>query len=155
MAIEIEHKYLVIDDSYKSAAICTHKIMQGYLSDKREQTVRIRTIDEKAFVTIKGITKGASRLEYEYEIPFEDAVDMLQNVCLKPIISKTRHIVEFDGERWEIDEFHESLTGLTLAEIELPNESHQYSKPNFIGKNVTGDTRYYNSNLAKANSVPK
>ncbi len=155
MAVEIEHKYLVLNDSYKSVASCKHEIMQGYLSNNRAQTVRVRTIDDIAFVTIKGITTGASRLEFEYEIPYEEAASILQEICLKPIISKTRHIVHFDGETWEIDEFHGALTGLTIAEIELPNEHHQYTKPDFIGKNVTDDARYYNSNLSQADCVPE
>ena len=155
MAKEIEHKYLVISEDYKNqASECLH-IMQGYLCDEIDRTVRVRTRGSQAFLTIKGRNDGATRVEYEYEIPYADAQEMLHNLCKQPIIDKHRHIVMHEGHRWEIDEFHGLLEGLTLAEIELPFESYTYNKPDFVGKNVTDDPRYYNSALAASGKVPQ
>ena len=147
MATEIEHKYLVISEEYKSLATKQIHICQGYLSKDKERTVRIRIADDKAFITIKGENAGDTRPEYEYSIPLNEAQEILQQLCLTPIIDKTRHIVEYNGNTWEIDEFHGALEGLTLAEIELPLSKYKYDIPPFIGKNVTNDARYYNSNL--------
>lgn len=155
MAKEIEHKYLVISNEYRTMATSSHVIRQGYLSVDKERTVRVRTIDNHGFVTIKGKNRGAMRQEFEYEIPAADADEMLETLCLKPIIEKCRYIVMFDGEKWEIDEFKGTLSGLVLAEIELPDVNHKYSIPKFIGKNVTGDPRYYNSVLSTATSLPE
>lgn len=147
MATEIEHKYLVIDNSYKEIASSHIDICQGYLSTDKARTVRIRIAGNKAFITIKGKTIGDTRPEYEYPIPLADATLMLDNLCHQPIIRKTRHIVPFNGNTWEIDEFKGALEGLTLAEIEIPSSEYKYDIPPFIGKNVTNDARYYNSNL--------
>lgn len=147
MATEIEHKYLVIDDSYKEIASSHIDICQGYLSTDKARTVRIRLAGDKAFITIKGKNIGDTRPEYEYHIPVADATLMLNNLCIQPIIRKTRHIVPYNGNTWEIDEFKGTLEGLTLAEIEIPSSEHKYDIPPFIGKNVTNDSRYYNSNL--------
>lgn len=147
MATEIEHKYLVINDEYKTLATKQIHICQGYLSKDKERTVRIRLANDKAFLTIKGKNTGDTRAEYEYFIPANEAKEILQHLCLTPIIEKTRHIVEHNGNTWEIDEFHGALDGLTLAEIELPSSEYKYDIPPFIGKNVTNDARYYNSNL--------
>ena len=117
--------------------------------------MRVRTIDNRGFVTIKGKNKGALRQEFEYEIPVADAKDMLETLCLKPVIEKCRYIVVYEGEKWEVDEFKGALSGLVLAEIELPDVNHKYSIPKFIGKNVTGDPRYYNSVLSTATSLPE
>ena len=139
MAKEIEHKYLTVSNEYRLLATSSHIICQGYLSLDKERTVRVRTIDNRGFVTIKGKNKGALRQEFEYEIPVADAKDMLETLCLKPVI----------------DEFKGALSGLVLAEIELPDVNHKYSIPKFIGKNVTGDPRYYNSVLSTATSLPE
>ena len=144
---EIEHKYLVTDSSYKEFAHTSISINQGYISKDKERTVRIRTANENAFLTIKGKNVGDTRLEYEYPIPYNDAIELLEQLCIKPIIQKTRHIVEYNGNTWEIDEFKGALEGLTLAEIEIPSSTYKYDIPPFIGKNVTNDVRYYNSNL--------
>lgn len=147
MPIEIEHKYLVLDSSYKEYT--THKIhiYQGYLSKDKERTVRIRIADDKAFITIKGKNIGDSRAEFEYPIPLNEAQSMLTNFCIQPILEKYRHIVEYKGNTWEIDEFKGDLEGLVLAEIEIPYSEYKYDIPPFTGKNVTNDVRYYNSNL--------
>lgn len=155
MALEIEHKYLVQNDSYKNMATECHHIMQGYISTDKERTVRVRIYDSKGYITIKGSVAGATRMEFEYEIPHNDAYTLLHQLCQKPIIDKHRHIVNFEGEKWEIDEFDGHLSGLVVAEIEIPDEGHSYSLPPFVGKNVTGDARYYNSNLISATSAPE
>lgn len=146
MAIEIEYKYLVKNDNYKAMATSKVRIRQGYLNREPERTVRVRVKGEKGFLTVKGKNSGASRLEFEYEIPKADAEEML-TLCMPPILDKTRYIVPFDGHVWEVDEFHGIREGLVTAEIELHTEEESYSIPNFIGKNVTGNPQYYNSNL--------
>lgn len=147
MAIEIEHKYLVTNDSFKDFATTSTYICQGYLSKDKERTVRVRIADDTAYITIKGKNSGDTRLEYEYSIPLNDARQILDTLCVKPIIEKIRHLVEYKGNTWEIDEFKGVLDGLVLAEIELPSSEYKYDIPPFIGKNVTNDSRYYNSNL--------
>ena len=154
MTTEIEHKYLVNDHCYEIMASECHHIIQGYLSTEPERTVRVRTYDNRGFVTIKSRNKGASRMEFEYEIPYDDALLMLNDLCIQPIIDKYRHIVHFEGETWEVDRFEGHLHGLVLAEIEIPDEEHTYSLPPFVGKNVTGDARYYNSNLSTTTTAP-
>ena len=148
MAKEIEHKYLVVSDEFKHLANEQHRIIQGYVSRDKERTVRIRIIDNDAKLTIKGKTDFDTRNEYEYDIPVNDAEEMLESLCEKPVISKVRYIVEFSGNRWEIDEFSGNLAGLVMAEIEIPYSEYKYDIPPFIGKNVTTDSRYYNSNLS-------
>lgn len=149
MGLEIEHKYLVTSDSYKSAAYEKHEISQGYLSREKGRTVRVRTWDDKAFLTIKGKNTGLARPEFEYEIPYDDAVQMLA-LCPPPVIRKTRHIVLHEGNKWEVDEFHDTLSGLVLAELEVPNENYRFSLPDFVGKEVSDNHRYFNSNLGLA-----
>lgn len=147
MALEIEHKYLVINNDYKNNILKTIHIRQGYLSIDIERTVRVRIANENAYVTIKGKNSGDTRHEYEYHIPLNDAEELLNTLCIQPILEKYRHIVEYHGYTWEIDEFKGKLDGLVLAEIEIPSCKHKYDIPSFIGKNVTNDAQYYNSNL--------
>lgn len=146
MAFEIEHKYLVSNDSFRLMVSHSHRIMQGYLSREPERTVRIRRFDDHAYLTIKGKNFGDTRLEFEYEIPI---TDFMQLIALADgrIIEKTRHIVEYEGYKWEIDEFHGELSGLIIAEIELPESTHDYPLPPFIGEEVTSNPAYFNSNL--------
>lgn len=146
---EIERKFLVKDDSYKQMAIRHYEIRQGYLSREHGRTIRIRIRDNEAFITIKGLSNdnGLSRFEWEKAIDVEDAKALLQ-LALPGEIEKTRWIVPADNNLvWEVDEFHGRLNGMIIAEIELENEEQRFSKPAFIGDEVTGDTRYYNSNL--------
>ena len=146
---EIERKFLVKDDSYKQMAIRHYEIRQGYLSREHGRTIRIRIRDNEAFITIKGLSdnNGLSRFEWEKAIDVEDAKALLQ-LALPGEIEKTRWIVPADNNLvWEVDEFHGRLNGMIIAEIELENEKQNFSKPAFIGEEVTGDTRYYNSNL--------
>jgi len=146
MGQEIERKFLVTATTYRTLATGTH-YKQGYLNSQKERVVRVRTIDETGFMTVKGITKGATRLEYEYEIPVKDADELLVQLCEQPIIDKHRYKVPLDGFVWEIDEFHGENEGLTVAEIELLSEDQEFPKPDWVGEEVTGDPRYYNSNL--------
>lgn len=146
MGQEIERKFLVNATTYRDLAKGTH-YKQGYLNSQKERVVRVRTIDTTGFMTVKGITKGATRLEYEYEIPAKDADELLDQLCEQPIIDKHRYKVAMGNHVWEIDEFHGENEGLTVAEVELESEDQEFPKPDWIGEEVTGDPRYYNSNL--------
>lgn len=147
MKIEIERKFLVLRDTYKNLKGCMYK--QGYLLKDIDKTIRVRIAENKGFLTIKTKTGSFSRGEFEYEIPLNDAEFMLNNLCEKSIIEKIRYISEFEGHIWEIDEFLGENEGLVVAEIELQSEDEEFLKPGFIGKEVTGDKKYYNSNLIK------
>ena len=146
MAKEIERKFLVKEGSWRNAKGTLYR--QGYLNSVKERVVRVRTLDDKGYLTIKGLTVGASRLEFEYEIPRQDA-DRLLDICEKPIIEKTRFKVMAGDFVWEIDEFFGENQGLIVAEIELESENQEFPRPDWIGDEVTGDPRYFNSNLIK------
>ncbi len=146
MNFEIEHKYLVKDSSYKDLATQTVKITQGYLNKQPERTVRVRIANHEAFLTIKGKNEGDTRIEMEYPIPLNDA-HVLLGMCEKPIIRKIRYIIYYKGNKWEVDEFLSTPDPLTVAEIELSHSGFHYELPPFIGENVTGNPKYYNSNL--------
>jgi adenylate cyclase len=148
MGKEIEKKFLVTSDQWRQLAQGT-VYRQGYLSVVKERVVRVRTIGDTGYLTIKGITVGASRLEYEYEISVSDSNEMLDQLCQKPIIEKKRYKVEFEGLIWEIDEFFGDNNGLIVAEVELEDENQEFEKPKWIGQEVTSDPRYFNSNLTK------
>lgn len=147
MAKELEFKYLVKDDSYLKFSKTSHEIQQGYLSRESGRSVRIRIWDDKGFITIKGPeVPGIGRDEFEYEIPLEDARVML-GMCPPPVISKTRYIVPLEDGTWEVDVFHKQLDGLVTAEIEVQSYDHTFHLPNFVGKDVSKDHRFKNSNL--------
>ena len=148
MGIEIERKFLLSADTWKEPAKGTY-YRQGYLNSQKERTVRVRTIGDTGFLTIKGISVGATRMEYEYEIPVEDARVLLSELCEKPLIEKNRYKIEFAGFIWEVDEFFGENEGLIVAEIELENEGQQFEKPEWVGKEVSDDPRYFNSSLIK------
>lgn len=148
MAKEIERKFLVTNDSFKTMATQRMFIKQGYLSLRKESTVRIRINNDNAYLTIKGITQGHSRDEWEYPIPTKDADAMLEKCIDGRIIEKFRYIVFFNGNKWEIDEFLGEDSGLILAEIELETEEQQFVLPPFIGEEVTNNPQYYNSSIA-------
>lgn len=153
MAIETERKFLVRDGiDFESEAIAKHEIVQGYLSENPDATVRIRIADDKAFVTIKSRSVGATRNEWEYEIPVEDARSMLGLPGVRKLC-KTRYIVPFDGHKWEIDVFHHKLEGLRIAEVELDCETETLNIPPFAGAEITGQNRYYNSVLVGLESA--
>lgn len=148
MGKEIERKYLVKNEDWKKLAEGIY-YKQGYLSTVKERTVRVRTIGEKGYLTIKGLTVGVSRSEFEYQIPAEEANQMLDNLCEKPIIEKLRAKVPYKGLTWEIDEFHGENEGLVVAEVEIEDENQAIELPEWIGEEVSGDPRYFNSNLIK------
>jgi adenylate cyclase len=146
MGKEIERKFLVKDVKWKAAAKGT-LYRQGYLSSVKERVVRVRTIENKGFLTIKGITKGVSRSEFEYEISVEDADTMLDEICEKPIIEKKRYKIRAGALIFEVDEFFGENEGLIVAEVELGDEKQKIDLPDWIGTEVSGDPRYFNSNL--------
>ncbi len=146
MAKEIERKFLVKEGSWRNAKGTQYR--QGYLNSLKERVVRVRTKNDKGYLTIKGLTVGATRLEFEYEIPRRDA-DQLLDICEKPLIEKTRFKVVERGFVWEIDEFFGENQGLIVAEIELESEDQDFLRPDWVLEEVTGDPRYFNSNLIK------
>ena len=156
MPVEIERKFLVKGDSWRNPASGLF-YRQGYISLSPERIVRVRTIGNKGFLTIKGVTKGFSRAEYEYEIPLHDANEMLDQLCERPLIEKNRYKIEYKGLVWEVDDFLGDNQGLILAEVELIDENQEVALPGWIGKEVTGDPRYYNASLVKCpfNKWPK
>jgi CYTH domain-containing protein len=146
MGKEIERKFLVKGEEWKAAARGI-VYRQGYLSSLKERVVRVRTIENQGFLTIKGITRGVSRSEFEYEISVEDANIMLDDICEKPIIEKKRYKVPLGGLVFEVDEFFGENAGLVVAEVELKDEKQKIDLPPWIGAEVSGDPRYFNSNL--------
>lgn len=146
MPREIERKFLLSGDGWRALGAGV-PYRQGYLSTVPGRSVRVRLVRDKGYLTIKGITVGATRAEYEYEIPAEDASEMLSNLCERPLIEKTRYRVEYHGLTWEIDEFDGDNAGLVIAEVELEAEDQAISLPEWVGKEVTGDPRYYNASL--------
>jgi CYTH domain-containing protein len=148
MGKEIERKFLLKSDAWRALAEGT-MYRQGYLNSAKERTVRIRTVGAKAFLTIKGLTVGATRSEYEYEIPSDECNAMLDNLAEKPLIEKKRYKIAKGGLTWEIDEFFGDNKGLIVAEVELASEEQAYEKPEWVGEEVTGDPRYFNANLIK------
>jgi adenylate cyclase len=148
MSVEIERKFLVCGTAWKHLGQAV-TIRQGYLSADPDRTVRVRIEDQSATLTIKGRSHGAVRGEWEYPIPCEDAQALLDGLCERPLIEKTRTRVTHDGMVWEIDEFGGDNLGLVVAEIELISEYQDFSKPDWVGEEVTADVRYFNSNLLK------
>ena len=146
MATEIERKFLVRDDSWRGLGEGSH-YRQGYLSTEPGRTVRVRTASGKGYLTIKGKTVNASRAEYEYDIPVADAAAMLDTLCLRPLIEKTRFRIEYQGLVWEVDDFEGENTGLVLAEVELAAADQAVALPHWVGEEVTSDPRYYNASL--------
>lgn len=148
MATEIERKFLVAEPAKAFAAAgSASRLAQGYLSARAEATVRVRLRDGRGYLTVKSPNRGAERGEWEYEIPAEDAGELLQ-MSETAVIDKTRHLVEFGGHTWEIDEFHGPLAGLVLAEVELTDPNEEIALPPWLGEEVTGNPQFYNSALA-------
>lgn len=147
--IEIERKFLVLSDAYKNEAVTSKRIAQGYLNSNPERTVRVRTKGDKGFITIKGKSNdaGTSRMEWEKEISPADAKQLLA-LCEKGSIDKIRYEVKVGNHTFEVDEFFGDNTGLTIAEVELSDENEAFEKPQWLGKEVTGDERYYNAYLS-------
>lgn len=148
MAIEIEHKYLVNAALWREVLPeKSERIQQGYLLTDPNKTIRVRIKGTKGFITIKGKSKGASRTEFEYEIPLSDAEQLLQQFATQ-VIDKTRHYITVENKLWEVDVFGGKNEGLLVAEIELQAEDEQYAVPTWVTENVTADQRYANSNLS-------
>jgi CYTH domain-containing protein len=148
MAREIERKFLVRDDSWKSGATGI-PCRQGYLAGGGAATVRVRVLGDEAYLTVKGKTVGISRDEFEYAIPSDDARAMLDDLCGGKLVEKIRYRVDVQGVEWEVDEFLGANAGLVLAEVELESEDQRIPLPGWIGREVTGEVRYYNSVLAE------
>jgi adenylate cyclase len=150
MAQEIERKFLVKSDAFKSEASKSTRITQGYLSSVPERTVRVRIKGAAGYITVKGIgnASGASRYEWEKEIPVSEVEELLK-ICEPGVIDKTRYEVKCGDLKFEVDEFYGENQGLTVAEIELPDESTAFNKPEWLGEEVTGNSKYYNSMLMK------
>jgi adenylate cyclase len=148
MAREIERKFLVDAARWKPSGRGV-AFRQGYLSSVPERTVRVRREGERAVLTVKGRTEGVSRAEFEYAIPAGDA-DQLLAMCEQPLIEKVRHTEDWEGTAWEVDVFGGDNAGLVVAEVELPDEDAAFSRPPWLGAEVSDDPRYYNANLVKA-----
>jgi len=148
MGIEIERKFLLANEGWRGQGHPT-LMRQGYLVADPVRTVRVRIEGERAVITIKGKSTGASRGEWEYEIPVPDATELLDGLCEQPQVEKIRHRIAHAGHTWEVDEFLGLNAGLVVAEIELGAEDEAFEKPDWIGAEVTGDKRYYNSSLIR------
>jgi adenylate cyclase len=148
MGLEIERKFLVTGTAWRvlAAGVLTR---QGYLSSAAERTVRVRIAGDRGFLTVKGKSRGLLRPEFEYAIPVEDAAAMLDGLCEKPFIEKTRYRVPFGAHTWEVDEFHGANAGLVVAEVELASADDEPALPPWIGREVSLDPRYFNTNLVK------
>jgi CYTH domain-containing protein len=145
MALEIERKFLLEEGAWRNEKGTLFR--QGYFNSAKERTVRVRTVDEKGYLTIKGISRGTARVEYEYEIPLAEAKAMLDNLCEKPLIEKMRYKIALNELVWELDGFFGENLGLLMAEVELESEDQEFAKPEWIGEEVTDDPKYYNANL--------
>mgnify|MGYP005849342259 CR=1 FL=1 len=149
MPTEIERKFLVKGEAWRSLSPTGTVYRQGYIPTQNRTTVRVRLVGEQGYITLKGLSKGISRAEYEYPIPAQDAREMLNTFCDRPLIEKTRYKLEFAGLIWEVDEFAGENQGLILAEVELTDENQIVELPDWIGKDVSDDPRYYNANLVQ------
>lgn len=148
MGKEIERKFLVNGDGWRGLAEGV-AFRQGFLSTAPERVVRVRIAGDQGTLTIKGVTEGFSREEFEYVIPLEDATTLLDKLCQRPIIEKTRHKIIYAGSTWEVDEFVGENAGLILAEVELTHEGESFQAPPWLGREVSDDARYFNANLVQ------
>jgi len=149
MALEVEHKFLLVNDEWRNEISNSVFYKQGYLTSSPLSSIRVRVSDNQAWLNIKSATIGTHRQEFEYEIPLADAQEILDGLCIKPLLEKTRHFVHCDQHVWEIDEFLGDNAGLIVAEIELAEIGEDFARPNWLGREVTHDLRYYNNNLVK------
>lgn len=149
MAEEIERKFLVKNDSWRTEVYRQSRMRQGYLNDTKKSSVRVRVAGEKAYLNIKSATLGVYRKEYEYEIPREDGNEILSTLAQGPLIEKVRYYVKHGRHVWEVDVFEGDNEGLVVAEVELSHEDEEFKKPAWAGEEVSGDTRYYNVCLVK------
>jgi adenylate cyclase len=148
MGIEIERKFLVRHEGWRDEVMKSVRMRQGYLDTEKQCSVRMRISGDRAWLNIKSSTIGASRQEFEYEIPLADAAVMLESFCRKPLVEKVRHFVPVAGLVWEIDVFEGENEGLVVAEVELEHPEEDFEKPDWLGLEVTHDERYYNHFLS-------
>ncbi|MCI0505232.1 MAG: CYTH domain-containing protein [Gammaproteobacteria bacterium] len=149
MATEIERKFLVLNDDWRKLATRQKILKQGYFAGGGKASIRIRVVDESANINIKSATLDVARKEYEFPVPYADAREMLEQLCEKPLIEKTRYYVPYGNHIWEVDEFTGDNAGLVVAEIELLEMNESFEKPPWLGEEVSHDTRYYNVCLVK------
>ncbi|MEC7120279.1 MAG: CYTH domain-containing protein [Pseudomonadota bacterium] len=147
MAVEIERKFLLSGGHWRQDAGQAQLIRQGYLSDQPDRTVRVRVLGDQGWLTIKGRTQGIARAEFEYPIPLADAMQLLDQLCLQPLIEKQRYRIQYADLVWEVDEFFGQNTGLVVAEIELSSADQVFARPDWLGQEVSDDPRYFNSAL--------
>jgi len=149
MGVEIERKFRLIDDSWRDWVCQKTLLRQGYIANTRRASVRVRLAGEAGWLSVKAMTRGLSRAEYEAAIPAVEANEMLDRLCEGPLIEKWRHIVVYQGSEWEIDEFLGENAGLVIAELELESEDAVFARPPWLGVEVTHDERYYNFRLSE------
>ena len=149
MATEIEHKFLLRNDRWRSQVERSARLRQGYLTSDARCSVRVRVANGQAFLNLKSGTLGIQRSEYEYSIPLAEAEEILDTLCEKPLLEKTRHYLHFGEHLWEIDEFAGDNAGLIVAEVELSRVDELFARPDWLGEDVSHDIRYYNSQLAR------
>lgn len=149
MGLEIERKFLVADDSWKASGEPGVELRQGYLNLEQRCSIRVRTDGQHGWLNIKGATIGAQRQEFEYEIPLDDAEQLLKQFAIGPLIEKTRHRVPYGVHVWEVDVFGGANGGLVVAEIELDDPQQEFERPSWLGPEVTDDIRYYNTSLTR------
>jgi adenylate cyclase len=149
MAVEIERKFRVLNDSWRSEISQSTLLRQGYLANTARASIRVRLAGSQGWLSVKGMTAGVSRAEYETPIATADASEMLDTLCEGPLIEKWRHIVVYEGSDWEIDEFLADNAGLVVAELELESELQYFARPAWLGAEVSEDERYYNFRLAQ------
>lgn len=149
MAEEIERKFLLRNDDWRRSVVAIHDYRQGYMANTERCSIRVRLSSGRAHINIKGATLTIRRREYDYEIPYEDGLEMLEAFCEGAIVEKRRHIVEYEGHRWEIDVFIGDNAGLVMAEIELDAIDEAFARPPWLGEEVSDDPRYYNVYLAR------
>ena len=149
MATEIEHKFLLRDDRWRSQVERSARMRQGYLTSDARCSVRVRIADGQGFLNLKSGALGIQRSEYEYPIPLVEAEEILDMLCEKPLLEKIRHFLWFGEHLWEIDEFEGDNAGLIVAEVELSQSGEPFARPDWLGEEVSHDIRYYNSQLAR------
>lgn len=147
MGTEIERKFLLCSDAWRELASRATRYRQGYLSGAKSVSVRVRIAGDQGFLNIKSVTLDVSRAEYDYPIPLEDAAELLERFCARPLIEKTRYLVPYRGHVWEVDVFEGENAGLVVAEVELSRTDEPFQKPHWIGEEVSADPRYYNVSL--------
>ena len=149
MALEIEHKFLLRDERWRDQVEHSLRMRQGYLVSDATRSVRVRVAGDQGYLNIKSGTLGIARREYEYRIPLAEAEELLNTLCEKPLLEKTRHFLHYGDHLWEVDEFGGDNAGLIVAEVELGTVDEAFARPDWVGEEVSHDLRYYNSQLVR------